>query len=64
MQLDFQRPFVIEIDVSKWAIGCYLLQLGVDGKLHLVAFNRYKLQGAKLNYIVQEKELLSIKYAL
>jgi hypothetical protein len=63
-QPDFLRPFVIETDASEWAIGCSLLQLGVDGKLHPVAFDRQKLQGAELNYAVQEKELLTIKHAL
>jgi RNase H-like domain found in reverse transcriptase len=55
---------VIKTDASKWAIGCSLLQVGIDGKLHLVAFDRQKLQGAKLNYLVQEKELFAIKHAL
>lgn len=64
IQPDFLRPFVIETDASEWAIGCSLLQLGTDGKLHPVAFDGRKLQGAELNYAVQEKELLAIKHAL
>jgi hypothetical protein len=63
-QPDFHRPFVIETDASEWAIGCCLLQLGSDGLLHLVAYDGRKLQGAELNYAVQEKELLAIKHAL
>ena len=64
IQPDFRRPFVIETDASEWAIGCSLLQLGTDGKLHPVAFDGRKLQGAELNYAVQENELLAIKHAL
>ncbi len=63
-QPDFHRPFVIETDASEWAIGCCLLQLGTDGLLHPVAYDGRKLQGAELNYAVQEKELLAIKHAL
>ena len=64
VQPDFARPFVIETDASEWAIGCCLLQIGPDGKLHPVAYDGRKLQGAELNYPVQEKELLAIKHAL
>jgi len=57
-------PFVIETDASEWAIGCCLLQADSNGVLHPVAFDGRKLQGAELNYHVQEKELLAIKHAL
>jgi hypothetical protein len=63
-QPDFHRPFAIETDASEWAIGCCLLQLGTDGLLHPVAYDGRKLQGAELNYAVQEKELLAIKHAI
>jgi hypothetical protein len=63
-QADFKKPFVIETDASEWAIGCCLLQVGEDGKLHPVAYDGRKLQGAELRYPVQEKELLAIKHAL
>lgn len=63
-QPDWHQPFVIETDASEWAIGCTLLQLGKDGALHPVAFDGRKLQGAELNYAVQEKELLAIKHAI
>ena len=42
-QLDFLRLFVIETDVSEWAISCSLLQLETNKKLYLVAFNKRKL---------------------
>jgi len=40
------------------------MQNGTDGKLHPVAYDDRKLQGAELNYPVHEKELLAIKHAL
>jgi hypothetical protein len=64
IQLDDSRPFQVETDCSEWALGCVLLQLGADGKLHPVAYDGRKLQGAELNYPIHEKELLAIKHAL
>jgi transposase InsO family protein len=64
IQPDVNRPFIIESDASEWAIGYSLVQIGDDGKSHPVAFDGRKLQGAELNYPVQEKELLAVKEAL
>ena len=58
------RSFVIETDASDWALGCVLLQEDVLGKMHPVAYDGRKFQGAELNYSVQDKELLAIKHAL
>jgi hypothetical protein len=63
-QPDWRCPFVIETDASEWAIRCALLEIGLDGALHPVAFDGRKLQGAELNYAVQEKELLAIRHAV
>jgi hypothetical protein len=41
-----------------------LMQKGEDDIIRIIAFNRQKLQGAKLNYPTQEKELLAVKEAL
>jgi transposase InsO family protein len=64
IQPDPQAPFTLETDASDWAVGVVLLQLGSDGRLHPVAYEGRKLQGAELNYPVHEKELLAIKYGL
>jgi len=64
IQVAVREPFTIETDASEWAIGCALMQNGTDGKLHPVAYDDRKLQGAELNYPVHEKELLAIKHAL
>jgi antitoxin component YwqK of YwqJK toxin-antitoxin module len=40
------------------------MQKGEDNIVHTIAFDRQKLQRAKLNYLMQEKELLAIKEAL
>ena len=58
------KPYRIETDASAYAIGYVLLQTDDDGAFHPIAFDGRKLQGAELNYSVQEKELLAIKSAL
>jgi hypothetical protein len=64
IQPDRAKPFTIETDASEWAIGYVLCQEGEDGKVHPVAFDGRKLKAAELNYLVYEKELLTIKEAL
>ena len=63
-QIDESKPFWIETDCSEWALGCMLCQEGPDGRWHPVAYDGRKLNGAELNYSIQEKELLAIKHAL
>ena len=41
-----------------------LFKEGENGKLHPIAFDGRKLQGAELRYLTHEKELLAIKDAL
>jgi hypothetical protein len=64
IQPDESRAYTIETDASEWAIGYALMQLGDDSKLHPVAYDGRKLNGAEINYPVHEKELLAIKEAL
>lgn len=47
IQPDPLKPYMIKIDALEWVIGYVLLQVGEDSKLHLVAFNRRKLNKAK-----------------
>jgi hypothetical protein len=35
---DPTKPFIMETDVSDFALGAILSQFGIDGLLHLVAF--------------------------
>lgn len=61
-QLD--KPFIIETDASDFARGATLLQVGLDGKLHPIAFESRKFTSAERNYPTHERELLAIKDAL
>lgn len=64
IQVDNNKPFLIETDASDFAIGYACYQEDEQGVKHPVSFNGRKLQGAELNYPVHEKELLAIKEAL
>ena len=40
--VDPEKPFIIEVDASEFALGSILSQRGNDEKLHLVAFHSCK----------------------
>ena len=57
---DFAKAFYLETDASDFALGAVLSQMGVDGKLHPVAFYSRKFSAAEINYEIHDKELLAI----
>ena len=57
---DFAKAFYLETDASDFALGAVLSQIGVDGKLHPVAFYSRKFSAAEINYEIHDKELLAI----
>uniref|UniRef100_A0A8C6XBR2 Gypsy retrotransposon integrase-like protein 1 n=1 Tax=Naja naja TaxID=35670 RepID=A0A8C6XBR2_NAJNA len=58
------RPFVVETDTSDVAIRAVLLQASVDGGTPFpCAYFSRKLNSAKRNYTIWEKELLAMKVA-
>ena len=61
---DPSKPFVLETDASNFAVGAVLLQAGVDGVEHPVAFFSRKMLPAENNYPVHDKEMLAIVSAL
>ena len=56
---DFEKPFVIDMDVCKDATGAVFLQKYDDG-LHLIAYHSSKYAPTECNYDGGEKELLVI----
>ena len=64
VQPDPMKLYTIETDSSDFGNGMALYQEGDDGKLHPIAFDDHKLQGAEIRYPTHEKELLAIKDAL
>ena len=63
-QPDPMKAYTIETDASDFTVGYVLMQARVDGLMHPVAFDGWKLCGPELNYPTHEKELLAIKEAL
>ena len=61
--VDTSKPFVIEADASRHAIGAVLSQYHGDD-LKPVAFTSRKLHDDELGYPVHEKELLAIIHAV
>ena len=57
---DFAKAFYLETDAYDFALGAVLSQMGIDGKLHPVAFYSWKFSAAEINYEIHDKELLAI----
>ena len=57
---DPQRPWVINADASKHALGAVLQQPQDDGTLRPVAYWSYKLKAAERNYSATELELMAL----
>ena len=57
-QLD--KPFEVEVDASRFALGGVLLQRQEDGKKHPIGYYSATLNEAQRNYDIYELELLAI----
>ncbi|MBW0486898.1 hypothetical protein O181_026613 [Austropuccinia psidii MF-1] len=56
-------PTIVETDASGYALGAVLSQVN-DSEKHPIAFDSRKLLPAELNYVIHDKELLGIVWAL
>ena len=62
---DQDRPFNVVCDASDFAIGCALMQYDTDGAERVVCYQSRQLQPAEQNnYLVHDKVLFAMKYAL
>ncbi|ESK81835.1 reverse transcriptase-rnase h-integrase [Moniliophthora roreri MCA 2997] len=64
IMLDVSKPFVIEADASKWAMGTVLKQKGTDGEWHPCGYLSKSLSPMEWNYEIYDQELLAIYRAL
>uniref|UniRef100_A0A0W0FUX0 Reverse transcriptase domain-containing protein n=1 Tax=Moniliophthora roreri TaxID=221103 RepID=A0A0W0FUX0_MONRR len=62
--LDDEKPFIIEADASKWAMGAVLKQQGPDGELHPCRYISHTFTSTERNYEIYDRELLAITNAL
>jgi hypothetical protein len=56
---DFNKPFRVECDASKWCIGAVLSQK-VDGQFRPIAYFSKSMNSAQRNYSASERELLAV----
>ena len=61
---DTTKPFILEMDASKWAIGAMLLQKQEDGQIHPCGYLSHALTQTKRNWQIYDHELYAIIYAL
>src|SRR5882724_13648660 len=64
VQPNQEAPFRLETDTLGYATGAVLSQLSEDGKWHPVGFMSKGLYLAKRNYVIHNKELLSVIHGL
>ena len=60
MHVDQSKPFFIDVDASYFAFRSIFSQSTNDGKQHPIAYHSCKYEAAKINYEINEKELLAI----
>jgi RNase H-like domain found in reverse transcriptase len=61
---DVTKPFVLQMDASKWATGAVLKQANEEGKLHTCGFISHTLTPTGRNYQIYDRELKAIVKAL
>jgi len=61
---DFSKPFRLETDASDYDYGTILSQQSDDGHWLLVAYMSKQMLPAERNYVIYDKELLTIIEAL
>jgi len=61
---DFSKPFRLETDASDYDYGAILSQQSDDGHWLLVAYMSKQMLPAECNYVIYDKELLTIIEAL
>ena len=57
---DFVKAFYLKTDAIDFTFGAVVSRMGVDGKLHPIAFYSRKFSAAEINYEIHDKELLAI----
>ena len=51
-----EKPFIIVMNVSGFALGISFSQIGDEKKLHPIAFHSCKFKSVEINYEIHEKE--------
>lgn len=61
---DSRKPYFLQTDASKYALGGQLYQMDDEDQIAVIAYTSRTFKGSELNYHAAEKELLSIVHCL
>ncbi len=61
---DTSKPFILETDASKWAVGAALMQADENGQLHACGYLSHALTPTERNWQIYDWELFAIIYSL
>ena len=64
MFLDFEKPFLLEMDASGEGLGAMLSQKQDDGYYHPVVFDSHTLTPSEQNYHSSKMEFLALKWVI
>jgi hypothetical protein len=59
---DMTKPFIMEMDTSKWAVGATLLQKQEDRQIHPCGYLSHTLTQTERNWQIYNRELYAIIY--
>ena len=61
---DLKRPFLLEMDATKYGLVAILQQVQEDGKYHPIAYASHTLCGSEANYHSSKLEFLSLQWVV
>ena len=62
--LDFDKPFLLEMDASRKGLGAVLSQKQADGRYHPIAYASCVMNETKQRYHSNKQEFLALKWAV
>ena len=64
MMPNINKPFILETDASKWAVGAALMQKDENDQIHPCGYLSHALTPTERNWQIYNRELYAIIYAL
>ena len=62
--LDFNKPFLLEMDASRRGLGAVLSQKQADGQYHPIAYASHVMNETEQRYHSNKQEFLTLKWAI